>query len=71
MILDKRLSEKAEQQGLRAKGQARFCKYYRITDQLFILRTLIKQSKAKKKPLYLCFVDFKKAFNIMSRDMLW
>jgi hypothetical protein len=37
MILEKRLSEWVEQHGLRAKDQARFCKDYRITDQLFIL----------------------------------
>jgi hypothetical protein len=37
MILDKRLSKCAEQHGLRAKGQAEFCKNYRTTDQLFIL----------------------------------
>jgi len=42
MILDKRLSEWAEQHGLCAKGQTGFCKDYRITDQLFILRTLIE-----------------------------
>jgi len=42
MILDKRLSKWAEQHGLRAKGQAGFCKDYRTTNQLFILRTLIK-----------------------------
>jgi hypothetical protein len=71
VILDKRLSEWAEQHGLRAKGQARFCKDYRIIDQLFILRTLIEQSKAKKKPLYCCFVDFEKAFDIVPREELW
>ncbi len=32
MILDKRLSEWAEQHGLRAKGQVGFCKDYRTTD---------------------------------------
>jgi len=37
MILNKRLSKWAKQHGLRAKGQARFCKDYRTTDQLFIL----------------------------------
>jgi hypothetical protein len=37
MILDKRLSEWFEQHGLCAKGQARFRKDYRITNQLFIL----------------------------------
>jgi hypothetical protein len=71
MVFDKRLSEWAKQHGLRAKGQAGFRKDYRITNQLFILRTLIEQNKAKKKPLYCCFMDLKKAFNIMSREMLW
>jgi hypothetical protein len=66
MILDKRLSEWAQQHGLCAKGQAGFCKDDRTFDQLFILRTLIEQSKAKKKPLYCCFMDFKKTFDIMS-----
>jgi hypothetical protein len=32
---------------------------------------LIKQNKAKKKPLYCCFVDFKKAFDIVPREVLW
>jgi hypothetical protein len=71
MILDKRLSEWVEQHGLRAKGQAGFCKYYCTTDQLFILRSLIEQSKAKKKPLYCCFVDLKKVFDIVSCEVLW
>jgi hypothetical protein len=42
MILDKRLNEWAKQHGLRAKGQAGFHKDYHTTNQLFILRTLIK-----------------------------
>jgi len=71
MILDKRLSEWAEQHGLRAKGQAGFRKDYYIIDQLFILRTLIEQSKAKKKSLYSCFVDLKKTFDTMPREALW
>ncbi len=37
MIFDKRLSEWAEQHGLRAKGQAGLPKDYRTTDQHFIL----------------------------------
>jgi hypothetical protein len=71
MILEKRLSEWVEQHGLRAKGQVGFHKYYCTGDQLFILRTLIEQSKAKKKPLYCCFVDFKKMFDIVPHEMLW
>ncbi len=71
MILDKRLSEWVEQHGLRAKGQVGFRKDYRTIDQFFILWTLIEQSKAKKKPLYCCFVDFKKEFDIVPREVLW
>jgi hypothetical protein len=32
---------------------------------------LIEQSKEKKKPLYCCFVDFKKVFDIVPREVLW
>jgi hypothetical protein len=71
MILDKRLSEWVGQHGLHAKGQARSHKNYCTTDQLFILRTLIEQNKAKKKPLYCCFVDFKKASDIVPHEVLW
>jgi hypothetical protein len=71
MILDKRLNKWAEQHGLCAKGQVGFRKNYRTADQLFILRTLIKQNKAKKKPFYFCFVDFKKAFDNVPREVLW
>jgi len=71
MILDKRLNKWGEQHGLRAKGQAKFHKDYRTTNQLFILRTLIEQSKAKRKPLYFYFVDFKKTFDIVPYDVLW
>jgi len=59
MILDKRLSEWAEQHGLCAKGQVGFHKDYRTTDQLFILRTLIEQSKAKKEATLLLLYGLK------------
>jgi hypothetical protein len=70
MIFDKRLNEWAEQHGLCAKGQTRFRKDYHTIDQLLILQTLIEQSKAKKEPLYWCFVDFKNAVDIMPREVL-
>jgi hypothetical protein len=41
MILDKRLSNWAEQHGLCAKGQTGFHKNYSTINQFFILRTLI------------------------------
>jgi hypothetical protein len=71
MILDKRLSEWVEQHGLCAKGQIGFHKNYHTIDQFFILQILIEHSKAKKKPLYCCFVDFKKAFDTVPCEVLW
>jgi hypothetical protein len=71
MILEKRLSEWVKQHGLCAKGQVGFCKNYHTIDQLFKLRTLIEWSKAKKKPPYCCFVDFKNAFDTVPREVLW
>jgi hypothetical protein len=53
------------------KGQVGFCKDYHTTNQFFILQTLIEQNKAKKKPLYCYFVDFKKTFDTMSCEVLW
>jgi len=57
MILDKRLNDWVKQHGLCANGQAGFCKDDHTIDQLFILRTLIKQRKVKKKPFYCYFMD--------------
>ncbi len=71
MIFEKRLSEWTEQHGLHAKGQVGFRKYYCTTDQFFILWTLIEHNKEKRKPFYCYFVDFKKAFDNMPREVLW
>jgi hypothetical protein len=71
MILNKRLNEWVEQHGLCAKGQDRFRKNYYTTNQLFILQIIIKQSKAKKKPLYYCFMDFKMEFDTVWCEVLW
>jgi hypothetical protein len=71
MIFEPRISQWAETNDLRAKGQAGFRKDFRTIDNLFIFRTLTEQAKFQKKQLYICFVDFKKAFDTVPRDMLW
>ncbi len=71
MILEAQLSSWAEERGLRAKGQASFRKDFRTTNNLYILQTLIEQSTHKRKKVYCCFVDFRKTFDIMPRDLLW
>jgi hypothetical protein len=70
MILESRISQWAETNDLCAKGQAGFRKDFRTTDNLFILRTLTKQARFQKKQLYTCFVDFKKTFDIVPKDLI-
>ncbi len=71
MILEAWLSSWAEERGLHARGQAGFRKDFRTTNNLYILRTLIEQNTHKRKKVYCCFVDFRKAFDIVPRDLLW
>ncbi len=71
MILEARLNRWVEERGLRARGHAGFRKDLRTTDNLYILRTLIEQSTHKRKKVYCCFVDFRKAFDTMPCDLLW
>ena len=42
----------------------------RATDNAFILNALIDKSAASKRPLYICYVDFKAAFDKINRAAL-
>ena len=70
MVLESRATAWAENRRCRAKGQAGFRKDFRTTDQLFIIRTILQQAKHSKRKLYCCFVDFKKAFDLVPRELL-
>lgn len=70
-IINTRLVHWAEENGVRAKGQAGFRKDHRTSDQIFVLRTLIEQQRMAGTPLYVCFVDFQKAYDTVPRDQLW
>jgi hypothetical protein len=71
MIFESYINQWAETNDLCAKGQVGFRKDFRTTDNLFILRTLTEQARFQKKKLYICFVDFKKTFDTIPRDLLW
>ena len=71
MVLEARASAWAEHWKCRAKGQAGFRKDFRTTDQVFLIQTLTQQAKNAKRKLYTCFVDFKKAFDLVPRPTLW
>ena len=50
--------------------QAGFRRGRGCDDQIFILRHITQQSNELKSPLILCFVDFEKAFDSISRSVL-
>jgi sorting nexin-29 len=41
------------------------------TEQIFVLRNILEQAIEWNSNLYLCFVDFEKAFNSIHRETLW
>ena len=65
-ILNTRLTTFLEENNLIPIEQIGFKKNHRTFDHLFIVRNLMEKYKKNKKPLYLCFIDFRKAF-----DTVW
>ncbi len=52
--------------------QAGFRKKYSTTDHIFVFYSLIQlYTKFKKKKLFCCFVDYRKAFDTVPRVLLW
>ena len=71
MVLEGRLTDWAEQRGLRAVGQSGFRRGFRTVDNIFIMQTLLNQTRKRGHKLYCCFVDFQKAFDSIPRQQLW
>jgi hypothetical protein len=71
LVINARLTTWLEDRGLRAKGQAGFRQGYRTVDNCFILRALAERYRARGVKLFLCAVDFEKAFDCVDRPLLW
>ena len=70
--ITKRLTLYTEAYSTLSKSQAGFRAGYRTTDNAFILYSLVsKYIRVKSKPLYVCFVDFQKAFDSVNRRLLY
>lgn len=54
-----------------AQEQAGFVKGRGTREQILILRQIIEKSREFNKPLFLCFVDFRKAFDTVKWSKLW
>ena len=70
-ILNSRLNNFSDETYLVTKSQAVFLAGYSTQDNIFILYILITLYLSKKKKLFCCFIDFKKAFDTIWRTGLW
>ena len=70
-MLNDRITAYAEAAGIRATGQAGFRRGFGCSDQTMALRAIIERQRARGQRLYVCFVDFKQAFDRVPRDLLW
>ena len=70
-ILNARLYHKNDILTLDDPFQFGFTPNRGTTDCVFVLDTIINNQQIKKKPLFLCFVDFTKAFDYINRNALY
>jgi exonuclease III len=70
-ILNQRLAFHSEAYQLEDSCQFGFSKNSSTSDNLFIIDTLVSYQRFRKKPLFISFIDFTKAFDFINRDFLY
>jgi hypothetical protein len=70
-LLEQRISAWAEASGNRADGQFGFRRQRSTAQAALVLRTLQDQHRQGGQQLWVCFVDFKQAYDRVSRERLW
>ena len=71
-VLNNRLWEVVDKYEILKENQAGVRQGYRTNEHLFTLTTIIEQYEIKQKILlFLCFVDFRKAFDKVDHKLLW
>ena len=70
-ILNKRLKQFTLDNNIIPEEQAGFREGYSTTDHIFTLYSMIMLQFSKNKKLYVCFVDYKKAFDSINRQALF
>ena len=70
-ILNSRLNDWAENYQVYVEAQAGFRKCMGTLDNIFVMHSLISHCLNNNKKLYSAFIDFRKAFDFVVRDVLW
>jgi hypothetical protein len=69
-VLNKRLTKFLETHKIINDSQIGFKKKARTADHIFVMKTLIDSYFNRGKKLYVCFIDFKQAFDRVARSCL-
>ena len=69
--INNRLTDFIKENDIIGPEQAGFKSYFSTIDYLFVLKSLADVYLSKRKRLYCCFVDYKKAFDTVNRSKLW
>lgn len=70
-ILNRRVVQLTEREGLRAPTQAGFRPKLSTVHQLFALQHLVDHARSHSRPLFTSFLDLKGAYDRVSRHLLW
>ena len=71
LLLTKRLTTFTNNNQILKYNQVGFQKGFRTSHHVFTIKTVINKYLKENKKLYLCSVDFRKAYNIMWREALF
>ncbi len=70
-VLNERLGSFLESNNILGKEQAAFRKEHSTLDHIFAIQCLLDLYLSRKKRLYCCYVDYRKAFDSIERVRLW
>ena len=70
-ILNDRIKNYFDCTGFLGDEQAGFRKGHSTLDHIFVLHSVIDWYLSKKKRVYCAFIDYKKAFDMVDRTLLW
>jgi hypothetical protein len=70
IILENKISLWLESHDKRDKGETGFRRYNSIVDHLVTFRIIAEEFRNTKTNIFCCFVDFKKAFDMVPRKNL-
>lgn len=70
-VMENKISSWTEENSKCTKSREGFRKHHSTTYHLVALRVMMEESRLRDEGLYYCFVDFKKAFDMIPRKKLW